>query len=162
LFIRIDDLLTNVTGGPVTLVGVGTDGYNLLSTRGTPLFTNASFILFTEIAISNATDSFQYTVQNVLGQTSKGTVSITVTNIFGAQHGPPVVCGTTSVTVNLFGVPGSPYVVERSIDLVTWVAIGASTASVSGLVQVTDDFDDLGTAVPPVPPSAYYLLRYRQ
>jgi len=40
------------------------------------------------------------------------------------------------------------------------VPISTNTAPANGLMQVVDNFQDLGIPIPPVPASAYYRLRY--
>jgi hypothetical protein len=167
LKIAISDLLTNVTdadGFPIALVGVGTDGLNLLSTNGTTLFTNSAYILYTNSVTPNVNDSFNYTVCDALGQTSIGTVLITINNnnIVG-QTNVNLTVSSTNVTANFFGVPGFRYTVDRSTNLTQglgWVPISTNTAPANGLMQVVDNFQDLGIPIPPVPASAYYRLRY--
>jgi hypothetical protein len=141
----------------VTLIGVGTDGYNLISAGGTTLFTNATFILYTNSVTPNANDSFQYSVQNAQGQTAMGTVNITVNNANIVGQNASIVVGNSGVTVSFFGVPNYSYTAERSTDLVNWVAIANNlVAPANGPMKVVDDFRDLGTP----PPSAFYRLRY--
>ena len=142
-----------MSGNAPTVVGVGTDGHNLLSANGTTLFLNSSFVLYTNTAIRKATsDSFQYTVQDAGGNTTMSTVAITITY---AGQGTGASQGTVGqsislapesgrVTLNFFGVPGYPYTVERSTDLVNWVPISAVlTAPPTGLMRVT-----VGSAIP--------------
>ena len=167
LKIAISDLLTNVTVAEddyVTLVGVGTDGLNLLSTNGTTLFTNSTYILYTNSVTPNVNDSFNYTVSDVVGQRSIGTVLITINNnnIIG-QTNVNLNVSSTNVTANFFGVPGYQYTVDRSTNLTQglgWVPISTNTAPANGLIQVVDDFQDLGIPIPPVPSSVFYRLRY--
>ena len=167
LKIAISDLLTNVTVAEddyVTLVGVGTDGLNLLSTNGTTLFTNSTYILYTNSVTPNVNDSFNYTVSDVVGQRSIGTVLITINNnnIIG-QTNVNLNVSSTNVTANFFGVPGYQYTVDRSTNLTQglgWVPISTNTAPANGLIQVVDNFQDLGIPIPPVPSSVFYRLRY--
>jgi hypothetical protein len=162
LKIAISDLLTNVTGGdgPITLVGVGTDGLNLLSTNGTTLFTNSTYILYTNSVTPNVNDSFNYTVSDSLGESGIGTVLITINNnnIVG-QTNVNLIVSSTNVTANFFGVPGFRYTVDRSTNLTQglgWVPISTNTAPTNGLMQVVDNFLDLGI----MPSNAFYRLRY--
>jgi hypothetical protein len=166
LKIAISDLLTNVTvaeGDYITLVGVGTDGLNLLSTNGTTLFTNSTYILYTNSVTPNVNDSFNYTVCDEVGQTSIGTVLIIINNNIVGQANVNLNVSSTNVTANFFGVPGFQYTVDRSTNLTEglgWVPISTNTAPGNGLIQVVDNFQDLGIPIPPVPSSAYYRLRY--
>ena len=158
LIVRISDLLTNVACcGSVSLVGIGTDGYNLLSTNGVTLLTNANFIFYTNSVTPNANDSFQYMVEDSQGDTKMGTVFVTVSS--GNLPGPPInaVVSATSVTLNVLGVPNYSYSVERSLDLAHWVSISANiVAPGSGLMQVVDTFDDLGKE----PQFAFYRVEF--
>ena len=70
---------------------------------------------------------------------------------------------TTNVTANFFGVPGFSYTVERSTNLTAglgWVSISTNTVPANGLLQVIDNFQDLGIPIPPVPSGIFYRLRY--
>ena len=166
LKIAISDLLTKVTNanvGSITLVGVGTDGLNLLSTNGTTLFTNSTYILYTNSVTPNVNDSFNYTVSDEWGGTGIGTVLITMNNNVVGQANVNLNVSSTNVTANFFGVPGYQYTVDRSTNLTQglgWVPISTNTAPGNGLIQVVDNFQDLGIPIPPVPSSAYYRLRY--
>jgi hypothetical protein len=166
LKIAISDLLTNVTfteGDYITLVGVGTDGLNLLSTNGATLFTNSTYIFYTNSVTPNVNDSFNYTVSDSQGWTSIGTVYIIMNNNIVGQCNVNLNVSSTNVTANFFGVPGFQYTVERSTNLTQglgWVPISTNIAPTNGLIQVVDDFQDLGIPIPPVPSSAYYRLRY--
>ncbi len=167
LLISITNLLSNVTdvyGDPISLVGVGTDGMNLLSTNGATLVNNGSYILYTNSVTPNANDSFEYTVSDGQGGTNVGTVTIIVNNnsLFG-QTSPQLTSTGTNVTATFFGVPGYEYIVDRSTNLTAgegWVPISTNTAPAGGVIQVTDDFQDLGIPIPPLPGSVFYRLQY--
>ena len=168
LTIPISDLLTNVTdvdGDPITLVGVGTDGYNLSTTNGVTLGTNATSITYTNSVTTNATDTFEYTVSDGQGGISLGTVIIVVDTNYVAPTNlvATLIVSTTNTTVNFFGAPGSQYEVDRSTNLTPgvglgWVPISTNVAPPSGIIQVNDTFQNLGIE-PPVPPAAFYRLR---
>ena len=169
LLIAISDLLTNVAdadGDTITLVGVGTDGLNLLTTNGVTLFTNGEYILYTNSVTPNVNDSFEYTVTDGYGGTSVGTVLIVLdsTNITG-QLNANLILSSTNALATFFGVPNYQYVVDRSTNLTPgvglgWVPISTNVAPGSGIMQIKDSYQDLGIPVPPGPPSAYYRLRY--
>jgi hypothetical protein len=166
LLIKISNLLTNVTdanGTAVALVGVGTDGRNLLSTNGTTLFNNGTYILYTNSITANVVDSFKYTVSDGQGGVGVGTVVIIPNNNIVGQTNVKLNVSTTNVTANFFGVPGFSYTVERSTNLTAglgWVSISTNTVPANGLLQVIDNFQDLGIPIPPVPSGIFYRLRY--
>jgi len=166
LLVKISNLLTNVTdanGTAVTLVGVGADGQNLLSTNGTTLFNNGTYILYTNSITANVVDSFKYTVSDGQGGVGVGTVVIIPNNNIVGQTNVRLNVSTTNVTANFFGVPGFSYTVERSTNLTAglgWVSISTNTAPANGLIQVIDNFQDLGIPIPPVPSGVFYRLRY--
>ena len=166
LKIYISDLLTNVTdanGFAISLVGVGTDGLNGYTTNGATLFNEGTFIGYTNSVTPNVNDSFEYTVSDGHGSTATGTVVIILDNNIVGQTNVKLSISNVNVTANFFGWPGFRYSVERSTNLVQgagWVTISTNTAPANGLIQIIDNFQDLGIQVPPVPASAYYRLRY--
>jgi hypothetical protein len=165
LLITISDLLTNVTGTngeTITLVGVGTDGLNLLSTNGTTLLNNGRYILYTNSVTPGVNDRFNYLVGDGQGGSAMGTVYIIVNNNIIGQSNVRLTFTSTNVTANFFGVPGFKYTAERSTNLsvgLGWVPISTNVAPTNGLIQVTDGFQDLGIPIPPLPPQVFYLLR---
>jgi hypothetical protein len=157
LVISARALLANVTdlfGYPVTLVGVGTDGANLLTATGANLMNNGTDIFYTNSAPSNVNDSFEYEVSDSQGNTALGQVVITMNNNLTGQASPNLILGSSTVTATFFGVPGYSYAVDRSLDLVIWTPIQTVTAPPGGVIQITDA---LGS---PPPSAAYYRLRY--
>ena len=167
LLISVSDLLTNATdvyGNSITLVGVGTDGLNLLSTNGVTLLNNAIYILYTNSMTPNVNDSFNYTVSDGQGGTNVGTVFVVLNNNnLTGQSNARLDLSSTNVTANFFGLPGYRYTVDRSTNLVQglgWVPISTNTAPANGVIQITDGFQDLGIPIPPLPASAFYRLRY--
>ena len=163
LKIQVSDLLTNVTdanGFTVSFVGVGTDGLNDQTTNGATLFNYGSFIGYTNSVTPNVNDSFKYTVSDGHGSTATGTVVILISNNVTGQSNVRLTVSNASITANFFGVPGLQYTVQRSTNLVDWVSISTNTAPATGLIQVTDTFQDLGQSVPPLPSPAYYRLSY--
>src|SRR5205085_35168 len=68
----------------INLVGVGTDGLNLLTTNGVTLTTDTNWVYYTNSVTPNANDSFSYKVTDTRGCVATGTVLIQVqTNITG-------------------------------------------------------------------------------
>jgi hypothetical protein len=166
LLIPITNLLSNASSiynDPITLVGVGTDGANLLTTNGVTLVNNGSYILYTNSVTPNANDSFEYTVSDGQGGTNVGIVSIILNNNLFGQTSPQLAVSGTNVTATFFGIPGYSYIVERSTNLVEgagWVPISTNTAPATGVIKVIDDFQDLGIPIPPLPPAVFYRLEY--
>ncbi len=147
LKIRISDLLTNVASVPVagdtfTLASAGT------STNGATISTNGTYIFFT--STNDLNESFTYSVADTRGGVATGLITV---NVISAVGGPQTitVSGST-VTVNFAGIPGYPYNVQRSTNLLAWVTLLTTNAPAAGLYEFTDDFSDLGGP----PSSAYY------
>ena len=155
LKIYLSQLLTNASDTllqTISLLGVGTDGYNLTSTNSVALTTNATFIGYP--AAANVTDSFQYKVTDVQGCVTLGTVII---NVIAAPAGlaQNITTGGGSVTVDFSGIPGYQYVVERADDVdfsVNLTNLSTNMAGLNGQFSVTDDS--------PPSPTAFYRLRY--
>ena len=166
LLIAISNLLSNATsiyGDPISLVGVGTDGLNLLTTNGATLANNGSYILYTNSVTPNVNDSFEYTVSDGQGGTGVGTVSIAINSSLFGQSSPHLALSTTNVAATFFGVPGYQYIVDRSTNLTTgagWVPISTNVAPANGVIQILDNFQDLGIPIPPLPAAVYYRLQY--
>ena len=169
LQIKISDLLTNVQdadGDPLALAGVGTNGFNQLSSNGAQLGTNATYILYTNGLTRNVDDQFKYTVSDGHGGTATGLVLVkSVNDIFNLTNPVTLVFSHTNVIAGFYGIPGTQYMVVRSTNLAGgagWVSISTNTAPTNGLFQVKDDFHDLGIPVPPLPGTVFYRLRYNQ
>ena len=169
LLINISNLLTNVTdanGFAVSLVGAGSDGFNLLTTNGATLLNNGTFLYYSNSVTPKVNDAFTYTVSDGHGSTNSGIVFITVNDAslspFG-QNNVALNISSTNVTANFFGVPGYQYTVERSTNLsagLGWLPVSTNVAPGNGLMQVKDNFQNLNIQVPPVPASVFYRLRY--
>ncbi len=167
LQIPVSNLLTNaqdVDGDALTLLGIGTDGFNLTTTNGAPLTTNAANIFYNGSVTPNVDDRFSYTVSDNWGGIVMGAVVIKSAADFFDQTNPVILnVSTTNVTVSFYGIPGDKYIVERSTNLTCnscWVPISTNTAPVNGQFQIKDNFQDLGVPIPPLPPLVYYQLRY--
>ena len=166
LLIKISNLLTNVTDADedaITLVGVGKDGLNLLSTNGATLFNNGTYLLYTNSVTPNVNDGFNYTVSDGQGGTNVAALAILLNNNIIGQSNVRLTISSTNVAANFFGVPGFKYTVQRSTNLTQglgWVPISTNTAPIGGLIQVLDGFQDLGIPVPPVPANVFYRLEY--
>jgi hypothetical protein len=166
LQINIGGLLTNVTdanGFGVSLVGAGTDGFNQLTTNGATLLNNGAYLLYTNSVTPNVNDAFKYTVMDGHGSTNVGTVFIFLNSYLFGQNNVTLTWTGTNLTSIFYGVPGLQYTVERSTNLTAgsgWVPISTNTAPGSGVIQIMDNFQDLGIQVPPLPASVFYRQRY--
>jgi hypothetical protein len=130
---------------------VGTDGYNLTTTGGSNLVVNSTFILYTNSLTTGQSDTFQYTVTNLYGCTSMGTITVNVIAGAGQQTGSLSV-NNGVVILTFYGVPGNQYNIQGSPDtILPWTNIPGSpfTAYTNGLINTTDS---------PAGASEYYQL----
>jgi hypothetical protein len=126
------------------------------TTNNFTMMTNATCLFYTNSA--NVNDQFTYTITDVYGGVSTGTVSIIMATNVTAQA-ISVTLGTNStVTASFAGVPGYPYQVQRATNVAFTgtLRVWGTNAPPLGLFQVFDDFSDLGAK----PIAAYYRLRY--
>jgi len=139
LRIQIADLLTNSTdpnGYPLIL-----SGFDLVTTNGITLATNATYIMYTNT--DNLNDSFNYYITDQGGGTATGLALIKVVSVASnntvlkLQTGVP---GQNSNTITFAGVPGYQYVVQFSTNLDTnyWFNLATNLAGTNGLWQVID------------------------
>ncbi len=148
--IKISDLIVTNTsdadGDTNKLLSLGGSG------QGATITTNASFIFYLPStgASSNNNDSFTYTVKDGFGGTATASITINVVTATGAAQNLTVSGG--SVTVHCAGIPGYPYLLQRSTNLVAWTTLLNTNAPGAGLFIFTDNFSDLGGP----PASAYY------
>ncbi|HEV2692429.1 MAG TPA: YDG domain-containing protein [Verrucomicrobiae bacterium] len=152
LKVKISDLLTAVLdpdGDPVTLTGVG------VSTNGMVSPTNSTLILFRNTNYVN--DRFSYVVADDHGGSSTGQVNvISVLAPFIGQSTSMAPAGGTNFLTN-HGIPGYTYIIQRSVNLLTWVDIATNTAASNGTISSVDTFRDLGGA----PGSAFYRMKWQ-
>jgi hypothetical protein len=152
LKVRITNLLSAVVdpdGDSISLVSVSA------STNGMPCYTNSTFILFQNTNYLN--DRFSYVVTDGFGGYATGQVAVaSVVMPFTGQNANVTINGGTNL-VTCHGIPGYTYVVQRSVNLLTWVNISTNTAPLNGVINVTDTFSDLSGA----PASAFYRLYWR-
>ena len=152
LKVKISDLLTAVVdpdGDPITLTSVS------VSTNGMVSPTNATYILFRNTNYVN--DRFSYTVTDGFGGYATGQVFVfSVLAPFTGQNTTLNPIGGTNTVTN-HGIPGYVYIIQRSINLLTWTAIATNTAAGNGLILTTDRFTDLGAP----PASAFYRLEWK-
>jgi autotransporter-associated beta strand protein len=142
----------------LTFAGVGTDGVNLLTTNGVTLQTDANWIFYKNSVTANVNDSFAYKVMDARGCVALGTVFINVLlNESGQSTG--IVVSNGVAILDFAGIPGRAYQVQRSTNLVNWVALVTTNAPSNGIFEWVDDFSDLGVPPADPPSSAYYQLR---
>ena len=149
LRVRISSLLSAVVdqdNDPTTLVSVGT------STNGVVPATNATFIQFRNPRYLN--DQFSYVVTDGFGGYATGQVQ--VASVVQPFTGQPTTINPSgnSASLTFYGIPNYTYLVQRSVNLVTWKSIATNTALPNGVIQITDHFSDLGST----PGSAFYQL----
>jgi hypothetical protein len=166
LLIPLSDLATNWSdpeGLTVELTSISattTNGqkvYQLnLTTNldGSYAITSSAFIGYD--GANNLNDQFSYIISDGLGDTNIGYVNIVVSTSpeFGQVRSIANPAGGT-VTLNFAGIPGYPYGVQRSTNLLTWRTIWTTNAPGGGLFNYLDYFGDLGGTPPG---AAYYRL----
>ena len=125
------------------------------SAGGASVTLDSTYVFYTPNSAGTG-DTFTYHVSDGHGGTATGTATINV----AVQHSglASITVSGATVTVTLFGIPGTQYDVQRSLDLSTWTTLSTSvtptppiTAAGDGEVIFTDNFSDLST-----PPSAAY------
>ena len=117
--------------------------------------TNATYILFRNTNFVN--DRFSYVVADDHGGTATGQVNVaSVIAPFTGQNTSLVPAGGTNL-VTSYGIPGYTYIIERSVNLLTWVDISTNVAAGNGTISATDAFTDLGGP----PASAFYRLKWK-
>jgi len=142
LKIRIADVLAacgDADGDTLALDSVGA------SAQGAAIARTATHLLYSLAA--NVDDSFAYTISDGHGGVTTGLLEIQVINPGGLVQ----TITTSSGTVNLAGIPGFSYHIERATDLAgPWVRVDTQIAPARGLFHYTDPS--------PPQPSAYYRL----
>jgi hypothetical protein len=111
-------------------------------------------IIYTPPAGFEGNDVFSITVRDSLGAETTGLANVIVgqsANSGTAAANPPQIelAGGT-VILRFRAIPGFPYVIQRSVDLVVWQTIHTGNAGPTGLLEHIDE-------TPPVP-NAYYRL----
>jgi hypothetical protein len=143
LKIRFADIARDLNGLPVTVQSVS-------GATNATLSSNSTYIFY--LPTNNLNDSFTYTVSNG-SDTATGRITVNVVPVAGQALGFTLVDGKP--TMNVAGVPGYSYVVQRAedanftVNLTTVLTTNAPTAGVF-------------TCVDNNPPGsqAYYRLKY--
>jgi hypothetical protein len=150
LKVPLSSLLTATVdpdGDTVSLVNVSTT-----STNGMPIATNSTLLLFRNTNYVN--DSFSYVVTDHYGGYATGQVYVaSVIAPFTGQN-TSLFTGGSSNLLTFHGIPDYNYVVQRSVNLLTWKSISTNTAGYNGAINYVDTFADLSGP----PSSAFYRL----
>ena len=103
-------------------------------------------------------DQLAYAIADGHGGTNVGLINIVVSTSpqFGQASGIVPVSGQ-AVTLNFLGHPGYRYIVQRSTNLTSWVAVWTTNAPPAGPFYYTDTFADLNGHFPA---TAYYRLAW--
>lgn len=169
LLISLPDLATNwsdVDGDNVKLTGlnlVTTNGVNstLLNTStnadGSYVITNSAYIGYTNNPGVN--DQFSYTISDGQGGTNMGLINIVINPFTTGQQTGIMTISNGVANLTFFAVPGYSYITERTTNLApaVWVDISTNAAAANGVINVNDNFGDLGAP----PQLAYYRLKWR-
>ncbi|HTB83338.1 MAG TPA: YDG domain-containing protein [Candidatus Sulfotelmatobacter sp.] len=153
LKVSLSSLLTATVdpdGDAVSLVNVSST-----STNGMPIATNSTLLLFRNTNYVN--DSFSYVVKDNYGGFATGQVYVaSVIAPFTGQN-TTLFTGGSSNLLTFHGIPDYSYVVQRSVNLLTWKSISTNTAGNTGAINYMDTFADLSGP----PSSAFYRLLWQ-
>ena len=141
----LTSVATDADGNAIALAGI-----DLTTTNGVALTTNSTHITYANGL--NVADRFNYVLDDGHGGTATGTVVIvpgTIAQFTGSPTG-----GSNSVTLHFSGTPDTTYYLERSTNLINWQPISTNIMPANGLLDYTDDFQDLTEP----PSTAFYRL----
>ncbi len=174
LLIALSDMANNwsdADGDSVELTGVNmqsTNGVNLLALNwttnldGSFLTTTSAYAYIGYTNSPNVADQISYGISDGQGGTNVGYIeiviqgSVTGTNSITACN----FISPYSNTVTAYGVPGYYYILERATNLSspTWVDIQTIQAATNGVINMADQFLDLGGSKPS---PAFYQLKWQ-
>jgi len=153
----IENHALTVTMGSLLLNDTDEDGDTLsvaamsgTSTNGGAVAVVGTNVIYTPIINHVGRDVFTYTVSDGRGGTATAAVFVTVRS----EHDPSlnkisrITVTSRGVVLQLVGIPGRVYRIERSTDLESWVEIAVVTAPPSGSFEFTD--------LNPSSPQAFY------
>jgi hypothetical protein len=146
------DLLANDSDPDLQALTI--TGFNLTTTNGVTLFTNATTVFY--LNPNNVADQFTYTLTDAQGGSALGTVNISLVSVTGTntvvslQTGVP---GAGTNTLTFAGIPGYEYIAQYATNLPAspWFDFSTNSAGTNGLWQVLD-----ATATTP---ERYYRIR---
>ena len=134
---------TAPTGDAVTVTSVSPAG-----PQGGTVQLSGSTITYTPSPGFLGLDSFTYTVLDSRGASTQGTVMVAVSPIPGGLYRLGIdLLPNHSVAIQFVGLPGTPYNVEASVDLVNWTPIGTMGPGTNGWFE----FDDTPVQFSPNP-----------
>jgi autotransporter-associated beta strand protein len=139
--------------------GVAMTGFNLVTTNGANLTTNSYGIYYTNNLTAN--DQINYTITDSYGETNTGYIYLVASNsVTGTNSIANINVGGSTNAVTAYGIPGYSYILERATNLAPaiWVDVVTNTAATNGVINATDNFNDLGNVAPG---SAYYRLKWQ-
>jgi hypothetical protein len=144
--IRLDELLLNdvdPNGDPLIFMS-----FSEMTTNGAALVRSGTNVLYAPLSGFTGTDSFSYTVSDGNGGTSTANVLVTVWDAKdpAVSRINQILSMDSEVVLEVFGVPGLVYTIERSVDLKSWQVIASITAPPSGTIYFTDPSPSLRQA----------------
>jgi autotransporter-associated beta strand protein len=142
---RLMDLVTGAIAGKTIALQSLSPG-----SQGASITFDGTYVRY--IPANDNNDTFTYTINDGRGGTPTGTINVTVVKQSGSAQSISVADG--AATIDCAGIPGYPYLLQRSTNLADWVTILTTNAPTNGLFNFTDTFSDLVTP----PPSAYYRV----
>ena len=133
-----NDLSTN--GGTITFVGT-----SVSSLSGARVYQKEGWVFYVPASgASNQFDQFTYTVQDTLGRTATGTVTVGIQSQVTSEVGQTqigVTPGTgSSMIIRFVGIPGRNYTIEFTTSLTSpsWNILGLATARTDGIYEYQD------------------------
>ncbi len=162
---------SDVDGDTVELTGVNmqsTNGVNLIALNwttnldGSLLTTTNAFAFIGYTNSPSVADQISYSISDGQGGTNIGYVEIVIqSSVTGTNS--ITACNFTSPysnTVTAYGIPGYSYILERATNLSSpvWVDIQTTQAATNGVINMADQFLDLGGSKPS---AAFYQLKWQ-
>lgn len=93
-------------------------------------------------------------------KSDNGYVNIVVNGSVTGTNSIAEIVGGNPTTLRACGIPGYNYIAERATNLspAIWVDVSTNTAATNGVINVNDNFNDLGGNAPS---SAFYRLKWQ-
>jgi hypothetical protein len=154
LKIPIANMLANdfdLDGDPITFNSV-----SLTTLNGLALTNDATYVY---VPTNSVADSFTYTIKCNTGEIGTGTVYLFMWASTAGQMLSFSVDTNKMATATFWCVPWYQYEIQRgtNVQFVGALRLWTTNAPVDGMMQVTDDFSDLGGQ----PLQAFYRMRYK-
>ncbi|HXG48666.1 MAG TPA: LamG-like jellyroll fold domain-containing protein, partial [Methylomirabilota bacterium] len=134
---------TDADGHALSIIGLAS-----ASTNGGSVIATTTNITFTPVPGFTGLDRFDYTIADALGGMASASVAITVLpGTHPAIHRiADVMLGPDRVSLGFLGVPGTTYLLERSVDLIGWTVVSEAFAPADGRMVLEDPNPPSGTA----------------